>query len=172
MYTFIYNKELRIQRKIEREREGERERHIYIYIYICMYQEAALRSRKRITDVFVHGASRHRTVASHRVTEHQGTSASSQSQSRRVTEQSASRTTTARMHLRLSGCITPCRIIAKEKLVVRQRHSSAAHQRGPQHTMENHRVSRRSRNIMDITEFVTEHHGAEPITDDHSTDKW
>ena len=39
------------------------------------------------------------------------------------------------------------------------------------HTMENHRVSRRSRNIMDITEFATEYHRAEPITDNHSTDK-
>ena len=53
------------------------------------------------------------------------------------------------------GCITPCCIIAKWKLVVRQRHSSAVHHRGSQHAIENYGVSRRSRNITDITEFVT-----------------
>ena len=69
----------------------------HVQIFAC--QGAAITSRKRITDVFVHGASRHGTMASHPVMEHHGTSQTSRSQSRRITEQSPSRTITARMHL-------------------------------------------------------------------------
>ena len=70
--------------------------HIYIYMYI---QGPALTSRKRVTGVFVHGASRHGTMASQPVTAHHGTSQISRSQSRRITERSPSRTVMGRMHV-------------------------------------------------------------------------
>ena len=73
--------------------------YIMICMYICLYQETALTSRKRVTDVFVHGASRHGTMASHPVTEHHGTSQTSRSQSRCITERSPSRTITAWIHV-------------------------------------------------------------------------
>ena len=76
-----------------------------MYIYTIdkhIYQETALTSQKRITDVFVHGASHHRTMASHPGTEHHGTSQTSWSQSRRITEQRPSRTIMARMHLNVA----------------------------------------------------------------------
>ena len=68
-------------------------------MYIYLYQGATITSRKPITDDFVHAASRHRTTASHHITEHHGTSQTPRSQSRRITEQSPSRTNRARMHL-------------------------------------------------------------------------
>ena len=66
---------------------------------ILVYQKPALTSRKRVTDAFVHGASRHGTVASQPVTAHHGTSQISRSQSRRITERSPSRTVMGRMHV-------------------------------------------------------------------------
>ena len=126
---------------------------------ICIYREASLTAWKHVTDVFVYCASRHGTMTSHSVTEQHGTTQTSPSQSRCITERNPSRAITARgTFLVLSGCMKPCRIIAKWKLVVRQRHSSAVHHRGSQRAMENHGVYRRSRNIMDITDYQ----GAEP----------
>ena len=64
-----------------------------------MYQGAALTARIRVTDLFVHGASHHPTMASQPITEHHGTSQESRSESQCITARS--RAIKARMRVNL-----------------------------------------------------------------------